>query len=412
MFGDVFLIERDSSAAVRAERLAFGDTAGRNEAWLRDTLFAHPDLLPVRDIDPSFEPLIPLCTELRTEAGPTDIAFVNPSGRLTLVECKLWRNPEARRKVVAQTLDYARAISRWSYSDLQRQVAAASGRRGNVPFESVLAKNPGLSEQQFVDSATRAMRSGRFLLVIAGDGIREDVSGIAELINRNAASAFSFGLVEIALYGFGESSLAIQPRVIAKTQIIERTVVLVRDAVRSDAISVSDESDVAISSDASGDVLRNELGESPAQAQYRAWWTPVLNASFDDPDQEPAKLYWRDNVRIPLPWPTKVWATAYRYGGDTGTIGVGINGHEPGYSEMISKLEAQKEAIVAELPEGAEFRPMVSDKRVTLSTQKKASEFTTDDEMRRWLSSTLNSYVNALRPRLKALVQEQRLEQP
>ena len=230
MFGDVFLIERDGSAAVRAERLAFGDTAGRNEAWLRDTLFAHPDLIPVRDIDPSFGPLISLCTELRTEAGTLDIAFINRFGRLTLVECKLWRNPEARRKVVAQTLDYARAISRWSYSDLQRQVTAASGRPGNVPFESTLARNPDLSEQQFVDDTSRAMRAGRFLLVIAGDGIREDVSGIAELINRNAASAFSFGLVEVALYGFGDSSLAIQPRVIARTQIIERTVVLVRDA--------------------------------------------------------------------------------------------------------------------------------------------------------------------------------------
>ena len=32
--------------------------------------------------------------------------------------------------------------------------------------------------------------------------------------------------------------------------------------------------------------------------------------------------------------------------------------HEPGYSEMISALEAQKEAIVAELPEGTTFRPI------------------------------------------------------
>ena len=108
------LLERDGSPAVRAERLAFGETAGRNEAWLRDTLFAYPDLLPLRDIDPSFGPLTPLVTELRTEAGPLDIAFINQFGRLTLVECKLWRNPEARRKVVAQALDYARAVSRWS----------------------------------------------------------------------------------------------------------------------------------------------------------------------------------------------------------------------------------------------------------------------------------------------------------
>jgi len=79
---------------------------------------------------------------------------------------------------------------------------------------------------------------------------------------------------------------------------------------------------------------------------------------------------------------------------------------------MISKLEAQKDAILAELPGGTAFRSWGSDKRVTLSTQKKASEFMTDDDMRDWLSSTLNSYVNALRPRLKALMLEQRLEQP
>ncbi len=408
MFGDVFLLERDGSPTIRAERLAFGDTAGRNEAWLRDTLFAHPDLLPLRDIDPSFGPLIPLCTELRTEAGPLDIAFINHFGRLTLVECKLWRNPEARRTVVAQTLDYARAISRWSYSDLQRQVAAASGRRGNVPFESTLARNPELSEQQFVDDTTRAMRSGRFLLIIAGDGIREDVSGIAELINRNASSAFSFSLVEVALYGFGDSSLAIQPRVVAKTQIIERIVVLLRDSGQPNAMTLSEKSDVELLDDVSDDDLRNGLGENPAQAQYRTWWTPVLDATFDDPDQEPAKLYWPNHVKISLPWPTKVWATAYRNGE---YLGVGIGGKEPGYRELFSTLEEQTQAILSELPEGTAVLPLDSGgTRFTFSTLKRTSEFTTDDERRSWLSSSLNSYVNALRPRLKALMQKQRIE--
>ena len=196
-----------------------------------------------------------------------------------------------------------------------------------------------------------------------------------------------------------------------KTQIIERTVVVVQHAGQPLAMTVSEEPDVEESGDASSAVVRNELGESPTQAQYRAWWTPVINASFDDPDQEPARLYWPNNVRISLPWPTRVWLTAYRAGGDAGTIGVATSGTEPGYSEMISALEAQKEAIVAELPEGTTFHPSHSGRNVTISTQRRASEFTTDDEMRRWPASTLNSYVNALRPRLKALMQEQRLEQ-
>lgn len=216
MHGDVFLFEQAGQPTRRASRVPLGDTRGRNEAWLRDTLFAHPETLPIADIDPSFGPPLPLCRELRTEAGPLDIAFINPQGRLTLVECKLWRNPEARRKVVAQVLDYARALTRWSYADLQRQVSAALGRKGNVPFEVARAHDTSLEEHRFADAVGRAMRAGRFLLLIAGDGIREDVGALAELVNRNAASGFAFGLVEVALYDLGGEALAIQPRVTAR----------------------------------------------------------------------------------------------------------------------------------------------------------------------------------------------------
>jgi hypothetical protein len=48
-------------------------------------------------------------------------ACVTPSGLPVLVECKLWRNPQARHQVVSQILDYAKELSRWSSSDAQRE---------------------------------------------------------------------------------------------------------------------------------------------------------------------------------------------------------------------------------------------------------------------------------------------------
>ena len=401
MTGDIFLFERDGATPVRAERLAFGETAGRNEAWLRDTLFANPDLIPLRDLDPTYGPLIPLCTELYIDANRRlDIAFISQFGRLTLVECKLWRNPEARRQVVAQALDYAYAIGRWSYSDLQRQVAAASRRSGDVPYELARERYPELRQQQFVDDTARAMRAGRFLLIIAGDGIREDVSGIAELINRNAASAFSFGLVEVALYGFEDGSLAVQPRVIAKTQLIERTIVVTREAGQP----------ARLQEEPGGEEPSTKLGESPRAAALREWWTPVLNSRFDDPDQEPLTLYYPNNVRTPLPWPTKVWLVGYRLGGDAGVIGVNTAGSGAGYRELMSMLAEQRDAICAELPDGSEVGKSANGDPA-FSTQKEVSSFANDDERRRWLASTLNTYVNVLRPRLKALIQQRRSEQ-
>ena len=91
-------------------------TEGRfSEAWLQASLFAHPECLPVREIDPHIGELIPVCIELETGAGPADILYVTPTGQIVLVETKLWRNPEARREVVAQILDYAKELAGWTY---------------------------------------------------------------------------------------------------------------------------------------------------------------------------------------------------------------------------------------------------------------------------------------------------------
>jgi len=400
MFGEFFLIEQDDGSSKRAERLTFGETSGRDEAWLRNTLFDHPELLPVRDIDSSFGPLIPLCKELQTKAGPLDLAFIDPSGHLTLVECKLWRNPEARRKVVAQVLHYAQAISRWSYSDLQRAVTQARRGEGNVPFELVRKEHPSVNEQQFVDAASIAMRSGRFLLLIAGDGIHEDVGAITELINRNAAAGFAFGLVEVALYKFDSGGVIVQPRIVARTRIIERTIFTVRDAKAPDMVAFYEEPNGESGTTVENVAAGNNLGESPKQAEYRAWWEPVLQTKFDDPDQEPAKLYYPNNVRVALPWPN-VWILAYRAGVKQ-DVAVTISGVEHDYFEMVRALTPQLDEVKSELPKGSVFEPWGD--VFTFVIKRKSEEIANDDEKRRWLSTTMNAYVNVLRPRLKQLV--------
>jgi hypothetical protein len=62
-----------------------------------------------------------------------------------------------------------------------------------------------LKEQDFVDAVSRLLREGRFLVLLAGDGIREGVQSLTELVNRNATKAFTFGLIEVALYRFAKN---------------------------------------------------------------------------------------------------------------------------------------------------------------------------------------------------------------
>jgi hypothetical protein len=75
--------------------------------------------------------------EISTAAGPIDVVYITPQGRLVIIETKLWRNPEARRKVVGQILDYAKELKGWTYSDLQRETSRRTGIKGNSPYQIV-----------------------------------------------------------------------------------------------------------------------------------------------------------------------------------------------------------------------------------------------------------------------------------
>ncbi len=129
---------------------------------------------------------VPICTELKTKAGPIGNLFVTPSGLPVLVECKLWRNPQGRCEVVAQILDYAKELSRWSSADLQREVSRRLDRPDNPLLDLVRAAHPALDEARFNDALTVNLRRGRFLLLIVGDGIREGVEAIADYLLAHA----------------------------------------------------------------------------------------------------------------------------------------------------------------------------------------------------------------------------------
>ena len=207
-----------------------------SEGWLQDLLFRWPNAFPIEEIDPIFSPLIPVCQELPTAAGPADLLFVNPNGLLTLVECKLWRNPEARREVVGQTLDYAKELNRWSYEDLDAAIRKRTGGAENSLYAIASQFGGELDEVTFVDSVSRNLKRGRFLLLIAGDGIREGVENITNFLQAYGGLHFTFALVEFSVFQLPEAAgegWIVEPRILARTAEIERAVIRVDHGVVS-----------------------------------------------------------------------------------------------------------------------------------------------------------------------------------
>ena len=194
-----------------------------DEGWLQNRLHQCPEVLPIGEIDPSFGPLIPVGREIGTAVGPIDNLYVSPQGLLTIVEAKLWRNPQARREVIGQILDYAKEISRWSYDDID---ARAKEKAGKSLWELVREKGD-LDEPRFIDAVSRNMRSGAFLLLIVGDGIREEMESLARFIQENNQLRFTLALVELQLYKL-QDGLLVVPSIVARTTEITRAIVQVR----------------------------------------------------------------------------------------------------------------------------------------------------------------------------------------
>lgn len=165
------LLSPDGTRRHLLERLPLTASATRrlSERWFQDALFAAPETLPIAELDPGMGPLVPVCTELETGAGPADILFVTPAGQLVLVETKLWRNPEARREVVGQLLDYAKQLTTWSYDVLDQKASmAAKAPRGHL-LRCVKTAFPETDEVAFVDGVARSLKIGDFLLLVIGD---------------------------------------------------------------------------------------------------------------------------------------------------------------------------------------------------------------------------------------------------
>lgn len=183
-------------------------------------------MLPV--VEPVFAPLLPLGREVPTDAGPIDLLYINPDGFLTVVETKLWRNPEARRQVVAQTRDYAKEISAWTFEELDARVrrAAVTPDPPGV-LAAIRAAGPldPTDEPAFIDSVAENLRRGRFLLMIVGDGIHTNIENLADFLQQHPARQFTLSLVELEVYKAFNGDTLVVPSVVARTVEIERAVV-------------------------------------------------------------------------------------------------------------------------------------------------------------------------------------------
>lgn len=217
-----------------------------NETWLQNMIEKYPDILPVNEIEPVYYPLVSIGKEVFTEnGGSIDNLFISTSGYLVLIETKLWRNPEAKRQVITQAIDYGSLLSSWSYERLDNIVKKYSNHiEGHeVELASWVIQKSKLEEInpiQFEKTVSNNLRFGRFLIVIVGDKIRESLIDLVGYVNKYPTLALNVAMVELSCYHLNKNKewpLLVVPTIAAQTKIVERTIIEVTTS-REDKVTV------------------------------------------------------------------------------------------------------------------------------------------------------------------------------
>lgn len=205
------------------------------EEWLQKLIFENPQILPVDNLEIGFTPLIPLGREISTSVGFIDNLFISPDGYLTIVETKLWRNPEAKREVVGQIIDYAKDLTNWTFDKLNSEVKNRNiENKGIIEAIQEFEELDEEYEAKLIDNIKRNLKRGRFLLLIVGDGIRESVEDMVDYLSNSAQLLFTLGLVELQVYkAITDESYIVVPNLITRTKEITRAIIKIENSTNS-----------------------------------------------------------------------------------------------------------------------------------------------------------------------------------
>ena len=147
-----------------------------------------------------------------------DHLIVDQDAVPTLVEVKRGENPEIRRSVVGQMLEYAaHAAATWTADELRRSFEETSrelGRDSDEAIAELLEQSDGASADRFWDEVARNLAAGRLRLLFVADEIPEPLKRVAEFLNAQMHGIEVFA-VEVKRFR-GEGAQTLVPRVFGR----------------------------------------------------------------------------------------------------------------------------------------------------------------------------------------------------
>lgn len=181
------------------------------ETKLQELLAAKPEvILNIPELEIGRYDEVIVCREFQTSSGKIDVLIITDSGEIIIIETKLLKNPESTRVVIAQVIDYIKALTLEDIDETITKISRIS-KKDSIP-------------DKLRTHISNNISYGNFKVIIVGDFISPNVLGMVDAIQSAPHLSFSIYLVELNVFEH-ENSIVITPKLVANTYEIERSVI-------------------------------------------------------------------------------------------------------------------------------------------------------------------------------------------
>jgi len=178
------------------------------EKEMQKLLYDSPNLIPIHEMREGASELVAGVREFNLPIGYVDMLAFSADGDIAIIECKLADNPEIKRKIIGQVLEYGAALWKMRYEILDEKIKARCGK-SLIDLVSGSIDNPEWDEEEFRSIVESNLEDGKFILVIVVDEINDSLAQIIRFLNSCGNPKFSFAALEMRRFQSGQTEILV-----------------------------------------------------------------------------------------------------------------------------------------------------------------------------------------------------------
>lgn len=180
-----------------------------SEKELQDLIEKQPQILnPIADLNRPGGSLMILGREFSVQSGAIDFLACDVDANLVLIETKMAENPELRRMVIGQIMEYSSNLRDMPFATwrirceqyLRRPLDAAVQQF----FTSELSETGGSSDASaFVDQLQRNLQEGQLSIAVITNRINFEIQRLFSFLDEKTSDTLNFIVIEVNKYDLG-----------------------------------------------------------------------------------------------------------------------------------------------------------------------------------------------------------------